>query len=452
LFVAPRKDIRLEVHAVMIGENSYAGHIPGSTPSYANDIIIRNILYPAVIFANPGRDVTTVQLMNYPDGGTWRTNDGTNHQVYSSRVLKNAFMSHGRTFDGHILWDAHLERMNDGVSVMYYSGHGTGGSGMSAQYYQSDLSNYPEQLWFDAWRGYMYDNWKMPRDNGRRWYNPEPINLYDIIHYKWHDQLFENLRSAAIYYMSCSTGQQFGPMVYLDHGALMWYGNAGSGLCPQADLMDDWLFEDTMIHGLNVGEAYSQYVWLHQRDFTIPEGDPHFEESMYGPSSLYGGDGITTIPVIYGDPNLIMYSPEWTAPAAIDSPITGSTNQQPLAPDISGPSAGKPGTQYTFDFVTTDPDGDDIEYFVDWGDGDTEDWDGPFSSGVGSSASHTFGTKAFYNIKVKARDSNGAEGPWGVHQVNMPRAKAFSYILEIMEIILQRFPMLEQILNFLLRL
>ncbi|MCK4902729.1 MAG: hypothetical protein KAS76_05160, partial [Thermoplasmatales archaeon] len=307
VFVAPRKDIRLDVHAVMIGENSYAGHIPGQTPSYANDIIIRNILYPAIIFANSGRDVTTSQIMNFADGGTWTTNDGVNHQVYSSRVIKNSFMSHDRTFEGHILWDAHLERMNDGVSVMYYSGHGTGGSGMSAQYIQTDNCNYPEVEWYDSWRGYMYDNWKTPRDNGRRWYNPEPSMLYDIIHYKWHDQLFENLRSAAIYYKSCSTGQQFAPLVYLDHGAVMWHGNAGSSLSTQAELLNNWLVDDTMIHGMNVGEAYSQYVWLHQRDFTIPEGDPHFEESMYGPSSLYGDDGITTIPVIYGDPNLIMY-------------------------------------------------------------------------------------------------------------------------------------------------
>jgi hypothetical protein len=298
----------------------------------------------------------------------------------------------------------------------------------------------------------MFDNWRMPRENGRRWFNAEPPMLYDIIHYKWHDQLFENLRSAAIYYKSCSTGQQFAPMVYLDHGALMWHGNAGSSLSTQAELLNNWFVEDSMINGLNVGESYSQYVWLHQRDYTIPEGDSHFEESMYGPSTMYGADGITTVPVIYGDPTLIIYSPEWTEPAVIDSPITGSTNQQPLAPDISGPSFGTPGTQYTFNFVTTDPEGEDIDYFVDWGDGDTEDWDGPYSSGVGSSASHTFGTKKFYNIKVKARDSNGAEGPWGVHVVNIPRAKAFSYILEIMEIIQQRFPMIEQILNFLLRI
>ena len=57
-------------------------------------------------------------------------------------------MSHGRNYDGNCLWDAHLERMNDGASVFYYSGHGTGGSGMSAQYYQNPYSNFPDQVNF----------------------------------------------------------------------------------------------------------------------------------------------------------------------------------------------------------------------------------------------------------------------------------------------------------------
>ena len=450
-FVAPRKDIRLELHASLIGLNSYAGHIPGTTPAYANAIVIRNVLYPAVIYANPNRHVMTTQFMNFPDGGTWKTNDGVNHQVYSSRVIKNAFMSHGRTYDGRILWESHLERMNDGVAAFYYSGHGTGGSGMSAQYFQTDYCNYPEQEWFDAWRGYMFDNWKTPRDNGRRWYNPEPANLYDFIHYKWHDHLFDNLMSAAVFYMSCSTGQQFGPLIYLDHGAVMWYGNAGSGLCPQADLLDDWMFEDCMVNGLPMGEAYSKYVWLHHRDFTIGEGNPHFEESMYGPSSIYGDDGITTVPVIYGDPTIIIYSPEWTEPTAIDS-VMSPNNAPPLAPEITGPNSGKPGESYTFNFVTTDPNGDDISYYVDWGDGDFEDWDGPYSSGTGSSASHTWDSQGMFNVKVKAKDSSGAEGPWGVLNVNIPRAKSFNMIAKIIQMIFERFPLLEQIVTKLLSL
>ncbi len=450
VFVAPRKDIRIEAHAVMIGLNSYAGHIPGDTPAYSSAVIVRNILYPALIYANPNRDVTTTQFMNYPDGGSWTTNDGVSHPVYSSRILKNVFMSHGRTYDGHCLWDAHLKRMNDGVSVMYYSGHGTGGSGSSAQYFQTDMCEYPDQEWYDSWRGYMFDNWKTPRNNGRRWYNPEPPNMYDINHYKWHDQLLENLMSAVILYMSCSTGQQFGPMVYLDHGAILWYGNAGSGLCPQADLLDDWFFEDAMVNGLSVGAAYSQYCWLHHRDFTIPEGDPRFEQTMYGSSSLYGDTGITTIPVIYGDPELIIYSPEWSAPVPVDSTIEESNNQQPYAPEVDGPTSGKPGTQYTITFSATDPNGDDIYYYVDWGDDTFEDWDGPYSSGEGSSASHTWSSNGVYTVKVKAKDVNDAEGPWGILYISMPKAKQFNLVIALLEAFMERFPVLDQILNILL--
>jgi hypothetical protein len=310
-FVAPRKNINLVLPATMMGNNSYAGQIVGETPAYTSAMVARNILYPALIYANPNRDITTTQLMNFPDGGTWKTNDGVSTAAYSSRFLKKAFGSHGRTYEGHCLWDAHLERMNDGASAMYYSGHGTGGSGTSAQYYQTDFCNYPEQIWWDSWRGYSYDNWKMPRHNGRVWYNAAPANLYDIVHYDYADELFENLRSNAVFYMSCTTADADGPMVYLDHGAVIYYGNAGSGLCPQADLQDDVFFDNAMINGEAIGPAFAKTIWLHYRDFTT--GDP---TSMYGPSSLYP---VTTVQVIYGDPNLVIYSPEWTSPSPIDA-------------------------------------------------------------------------------------------------------------------------------------
>jgi hypothetical protein len=116
--------------------------------------------------------------------------------------------------------------------------------------------------------------------------------------------------------MSCTTGDGDGPMVYLDHGAVCWYGNAGTGLCPEADLQDDNFFNYTMIQGQAIGPAYSTQVWLHIRDYTTM--DP---TALYGRSSLYGGaesGGVTTRQVIYGDPNLIIYSPEWTAPVPVD--------------------------------------------------------------------------------------------------------------------------------------
>ncbi len=308
--VAPRDDITLELHSALMGNNSYAGDIPGDTPAYTNDVVIRNILYSALIYANPGRDTTTSQMMNFPDGGSWKTNDGKTEAAYSSRVVKNAFSSHLRTFDGHCLWVAYLQRMNDSASVFYYSGHGTGGSGMSAQYRQSDLSTYPDQIWWDSWRGYMYDAWKSSRDNGMIWYNPEPPELYDIVHYKWIDKLLPNLHSQATFYMSCTSADGDMPMIYLDHGAVCNYGNAGTGLCPEADLADDHFFVDTMVNGVSIGVAFSHQVWLHYRDYTTD--DP---TSMYGPSSMQ----VTTIQCIYGDPSLIVYSPEWQAPVPIDA-------------------------------------------------------------------------------------------------------------------------------------
>ena len=315
VFVAPRMDIRLETHFVMMGNNSYAGHIPGETPAYTSAIINRNILYPALIHANTNKDTTTSQLMNFPDGSDWSMNyedpeTGEKREgAFTSRVVKGTFSSHGRTYEGHCIWDALLERLNNGASIFYYSGHGTGGSGISAQYIQTEHSDYPEQIWPDAWRGYTYDSWKTPRDNGMRWYNPEPPNLYDIIHFKWVDQLFENLKSAVVFYTSCSTGQSFGPMVFLDHGAVLWYGSAGSTPVPGPDLLDCKFFYDALVEGQRVGQAWASKLSLFFRDYTT--GDP---VSMYGGSSL----DADTVHCIYGDPNLVVYSPDWEMPKPVE--------------------------------------------------------------------------------------------------------------------------------------
>ena len=128
LRLAGIKDIYIPAMGVMMGNNSYSGQMVGITPAYTSAMVCRNILYPAIIFANPNRDVTTSQMMNFADGGQWQTNDRITTAAYSSRSVKKSFGSHLRTFEGHCLWDAHLQRMNEGASAMYYAGHGTGGS------------------------------------------------------------------------------------------------------------------------------------------------------------------------------------------------------------------------------------------------------------------------------------------------------------------------------------
>ncbi|NIA10631.1 MAG: hypothetical protein GWP10_13115 [Nitrospiraceae bacterium] len=320
LFVSPRDtDIRDPSCRAMTGNLSYAGQIPLETAAMSSDLVVRDILYPAIIYANPGRNVTTSQLMNFPDGRAWTMNNKKSAPAYSSRSLKDSFSSHGRFYEGHTVFEDWLARMNEGVSINYYSGHGTGGSGVAFQY-RNIAEEFPylelrhENLknfnWWDSWRGYMYDDkqTKTPRWGGFTWYNAEEPNTYDIVHFKWIDQLLENTHSEWDLFMSCTTAAHLGPIVYLEHGTALYYGNAGTGLSPQEDLLDDQWMHDMMVNGESVGEAFSSYVWLHQRDYTT--GDP---TAMYGSSSMQ----TTNQQLFFGDPTMTCYSPEWVEPTPV---------------------------------------------------------------------------------------------------------------------------------------
>jgi len=84
-------------------------------------------------------------------------------------------------------------------------------------------------------------------------------------------------------------------------------------------------------------------------------------------------------------------------------------NCPPNKPSIDGPSIGKSGEEITFHFTATDPDDDDIDYYVKWGDGNSIEWDGPHKSGETVTFSHIWERKGTYDIWAKARDVYGEE-------------------------------------------
>jgi hypothetical protein len=90
--------------------------------------------------------------------------------------------------------------------------------------------------------------------------------------------------------------------------------------------------------------------------------------------------------------------------------VYASPNTPPQIPDVSGPSQGIVGVQYTFKAMLHDNEGDQISYKFDWGDGIT-DWLGPVGSGE-VTETHTYSAVGTYNIRVKARDEHGAESDW----------------------------------------
>jgi hypothetical protein len=88
----------------------------------------------------------------------------------------------------------------------------------------------------------------------------------------------------------------------------------------------------------------------------------------------------------------------------------GTTNQPPVIPNApAGPTSGAVGVSYSFTATTTDPEGDNISYFFDWGNGHDSGWLPEIASGATATASYAWPAAGTYNIKVKAKDSNGAE-------------------------------------------
>jgi hypothetical protein len=135
------------------------------------------------------------------------------------------------------------------------------------------------------------------------------------------------------------------------------------------------------------------------------------------------------------------------APNAHTFTISGAPpNSPPEKPEKPiGTPSGKVKTTYTYSTQTTDPDGDNVSYMWDWGDGTTSEWLGPFNSGVTMSVNHSWSTKGTYQIRAKAKDTNGAESNWSdPFSVTMPQNNNYMFsFIENMKLILERwFPRL----------
>jgi len=78
----------------------------------------------------------------------------------------------------------------------------------------------------------------------------------------------------------------------------------------------------------------------------------------------------------------------------------------------SGPTSGKTGATYTYSTNTTDPNGDQVYYWFDWGDGNNSGWLGPYASDDEVTASHSWCNQDIYEIRVKAKDVYDYESGW----------------------------------------
>ena len=95
----------------------------------------------------------------------------------------------------------------------------------------------------------------------------------------------------------------------------------------------------------------------------------------------------------------IWHFSQWSDPYLV---IIG--NQAPNPPSIDGPISGEISEELIYTFISEDPEGDNVYYIINWGDGNITDWFGPYESGEEVIVNHTWYSKGDFEIKTKAKD------------------------------------------------
>jgi hypothetical protein len=130
----------------------------------------------------------------------------------------------------------------------------------------------------------------------------------------------------------------------------------------------------------------------------------------------------------------------------------GGDNQPPSPPTISGQANGKINTAYPYTFIAIDPEGDEVSYYIEWGDAGSTPWTEFQASGSpGYSESYSWSTKGTYIIRAKAKDTYGAESNWAQLTVTMPCTynKPFQLFWErLFERFPNAFPLLRNLLRY----
>jgi len=137
--------------------------------------------------------------------------------------------------------------------------------------------------------------------------------------------------------------------------------------------------------------------------------------------------------------------------------IVVNTGQAPNSPIITGPISGIIGERYEYTITSEDPQGDDVYYKISWGDCAVMFWDGPHKSGEEVTYEHAWCEVCFpgggeFTIQVWVKDVNDNMGDCKTFEVSMGRGNHGSLIsssfLQFLENLLERFTLVERILDF----
>ena len=124
-------------------------------------------------------------------------------------------------------------------------------------------------------------------------------------------------------------------------------------------------------------------------------------------------------------------------------------NNPPTQPVIIGPKIGIIRKSQEFTFNSTDPDGDDVYYLISWGDGDIENWVGPYESGKAATFYHVWMEPGDFTIVAMARDQYEATSSQNEFGIMLIKNRVVTNLVffNFLEKIMEHFPFPSYLLN-----
>ncbi len=213
-----------------------------------------------------------------------------------------------------------------------------------------------------------------------------------------------------------------------DKGGIAFWGASESTLWDEDDILERGMFQAWWDDGL-------EWIIGGMTDM-----------ALYYVYENYSGGGYTQYYFeaynILGDPSVKI----WRNPM-----IHIVYNSPPYKPVISGPYWLIPRIPYNFKFSTIEPDDENVFYYIEWGDGEIEEWIGPHSSGEVVTLSHKYTTTGLYKINVTAKDINGFESDTHQKQIKVSLSRnrmiKVPFIFTLFERLIQKYTFIGRLLG-----
>lgn len=170
---------------------------------------------------------------------------------------------------------------------------------------------------------------------------------------------------------------------------------------PAHELTDEVTFEG---YGEDADGFITGYWWYSSIDGLLSE------EAFFTTNNL--SSGIHLISFYVKDDK-----GSWSEPVNMTLEII--QNVAPQDPVIAGAMKVRVRQQVEYHVVTSDINGDDVFYFIDWDDGTYTEWIGPFGSNEEISLVHTWDTRGSYRIRARSKDVHGHESDWTTYEVSI---------------------------------